>query len=92
MVACYFQRKEEFDNDGGYQWGGAKADYVSWTSLSLTVKGYAWFLSSTEDPVYLVCDTTGSLQNFGGLIRAIPYETSEEMTGDIAGMVEDFGI
>lgn len=93
MVRCYFQDKKDYDSKSGRsQFGGAKADYVDWTSLSLTVKGYAWFLALTDDPVYLVCSTTGTLQDFDGLINAVPFKTSSEMTGEIGGIVAGGGV
>jgi hypothetical protein len=88
MIYCSFQFKKIYDNKAGtFQYGGAKADFVSWTSFSLTPKGYAWFLTSTDDPIYLVCQTTGTLQDLGGQILATPFDTSTEMTGEIAGLV-----
>jgi len=91
MVQCYFQDKEDYDSKlGTRQWGEGKADYVDWTSLSLSVGGYAWFLASTDAPVYLVCKSTGTLQDFGGQIIATPFETSTEMTGEIAGILKGF--
>lgn len=93
MVRCYFQDKEDYDSkSGSRQIGGANADFVDWTYLSLTVKGYAWFLALTDDPVYLVCSTTGTLQDFDGLINAVPFKTSSEMTGEIGGIVAGGGV
>jgi hypothetical protein len=93
MVRCFFQDKEDYDSkSGSRQYGGAKTDYVDWTSLSLTVKGYAWFLSSTDNPIYLVCTTTGTLQDFDGQITAVKFDTSAEMTGEIGGLVAGNGI
>jgi hypothetical protein len=93
MIACYFQDKTDFDSKSGRViFGEAKADYVSWTSLSLTVNGYAWFLASTDEPVYLICKSSGTLQDFGGQIIATPFKTSTEMTGEIAGIVVGGGV
>ena len=89
MVKCYFQDKEDYDSkSGSRQYGEGKADFVDWTSLSISMNGYAWFLASTDAPVYLVCKSTGTLQDFGGQIIATPFETSTEMTGEIAGIVK----
>ena len=88
MISCYFQAKKDYDNKSNrFQWGGAKADYVSWTDFNLSSKGYAWFLASSDDPVYLVCETSGTLQDFGGQLLATPYSISKEMTGEVAGIV-----
>ena len=93
MIACYFQAKKDYDSKSGRsQWGGAKADYVSWTDFNLSSKGYAWFLASTDDPVYLVCETSGTLQDFGGQLLATPYSMSNEMTGEIGGIVAGGGV
>jgi hypothetical protein len=88
MISCYFQEKEDYDSKSGLRlYGEGKADFVAWTSLSLSVRGYSWFLASTDDPVYLVCKSSGTLQGFGGQIIATPFNTSTEMTGEIAGIV-----
>ena len=93
MIACYFQAKKDYDSKSGRsQWGGAKADYVSLTDFNLSSKGYAWFLASTDDPVYLVCETSGTLQDFGGQLLATPYSMSNEMTGEIGGIVAGGGV
>jgi hypothetical protein len=93
MVRCYFQDKEDYDSkSGSRQYGVAKADYVDWNSLSLTVKGYAWFTALTDDPVYLVCSTTGTLQDFDGQITAVQFKTTSEMTGEIGGIVAGGGV
>jgi hypothetical protein len=88
MINCYFQDKEDYDSKSGRRlFGEGKADFVAWTSLSLSVRGYAWFIASTDEPVYLVCKSSGTLQGFGGQIIATPFKTSTEMTGEIAGIV-----
>ena len=93
MVVCYFQDKEDYDSkSGSSKFGRAKADYVDWTSLSLSVKGYTWSLALKDDPVYLVCKSTGTLQDFGGQIIATPFESSTEMTGEIGGIVAGGGV
>jgi hypothetical protein len=93
MVKCYFQDKEDYGSkSGSRQFGGAKADYVDWTGLSLSVKGYAWFTASNDDPIYLVCSTTGTLQDFDGWITAVQFATSKEMTGEIGGIVAGGGV
>ena len=92
MIRCYFQEKGDYDSkSGSRQYGDAKADYVDWTGLSLSVKGYAWFTASNDDPIYLVCSTTATIQDFDGQITAVPFKTSTEMSGEIGGIVAGGG-
>ncbi len=83
FVRCSFQEKEEYDSGSGLiQWGSAKADYVNWTGINLSVQGYAWFLNPTDSPVYLVCRTTAIIKQFGGMIEAFSADRSVPMKGN----------
>ncbi len=80
FIRCYFQEKKEYDSgSGATQWGASKEDYVSWTGITMTVQGYAWFLSSTDSPVHLVCSTTAIVKDFGGMVEAFSAEKSIAM-------------
>lgn len=82
FVRCNFQDKKDYDSGSGLsQYGAGKADYVSWTGINLNVQGYAWFLNSTDSPVYLVCRTTAIIKQFGGMIEALSAERSIQMKG-----------
>jgi hypothetical protein len=82
-VRCNFQDKKDYDSGSGQaQYGAAKADYVSWTGINLNVQGYAWFLSPTDSPVYLVCRTTAIIKQFGGMIEALSADRSIQMKGN----------
>ena len=83
FVRCSFQEKEEYDSGSGFsQFGSAKADYVNWTGINLSVQGYAWFLNPTDSPVYLVCRTTAIIKQFGGMIEAFSADRSVPMKGN----------
>jgi hypothetical protein len=82
FVRCNFQDKKDYDSGSGLsQYGAAKSDYVSWTGINLNVQGYAWFLNSTDSPVYLVCRTTAIIKQFGGMIEALSADRSVQMKG-----------
>jgi hypothetical protein len=83
FVRCNFQDKKDYDSGSGLsQYGAAKADYVSWTGINLSVQGYAWFLNPTDSPVYLVCRTTAIIKGFGGMIEALSADRSVPMKGN----------
>jgi hypothetical protein len=80
FVKCNFQEKKDYDaGSGGGQYGAGKSDYVNWTGINLSVQGYAWFLSPTDDPIYLVCRTTAIIKQFGGIVDAFSADTSIKM-------------
>lgn len=79
-VRCYFQDKTDYDaGKESHYWGSAKQDYVNWTGITFNIQGYAWFLKPSDSPVYLVCETSGSIKQFGGLVEALSAETSIKM-------------
>lgn len=80
MINCYFQDKKDYDaGSNAHQWGGAKADYVNWTGLQFNVQGYAWFLNSSDSPILLVCESSGSIKQFNGMIEAFSLKNSISM-------------
>ena len=80
MISCYFQDKKDYDaGSKSHQWGATKADYVNWTGLQFNVQGYAWFLNSSDSPVLLVCESSGSVKQFNGMIEAFPLKSSVAM-------------
>jgi hypothetical protein len=88
-VKCYFQSKTDYDSGSkSIQWGSAKLDYVNWTGITFNVQGYAWFLKSTDSPVYLVCETSGNIKDFGGMIEALSASGSRQMnSASTSGML-----
>jgi hypothetical protein len=82
FIKCYFQTKKDYDSGSGrYVYGAGKADYVSWTGITMNVQGYVWFLSANDDPTYLVCNTTAIIKQFGGMIEALSAGGSIQMKG-----------
>lgn len=79
-VRCYFQNKTDYDSgSNSQQWGAAKLDYVNWTGITFNVQGYAWFIKTTDSPIYLVCQTSGTIKEFGGMIEALSASASKPM-------------
>jgi hypothetical protein len=82
FIKCYFQAKKDYDAGNGFHnYGAGQADYVSWTGIVMNVQGYAWFVSPSDDPTYLVCKTSAIIKQFGGLIDALSADRSIKMTG-----------
>ena len=71
FVECYFQYSKNYPS-GSERYGGAKADFVNWSGIYLHVYGDAWFTTSADDPIYLVCRTSGSIKGLVGSITASP--------------------
>jgi hypothetical protein len=81
-VQCYFQSKSDYDAGAKVrQWGSAKLDYVNWTGITFNIQGYAWFTKTTDTPIYLVCETSGTIKDFGGMIEALSASSSKQMSG-----------
>ena len=81
-VQCYFQSKTDYDSGSNLrQWGSAKLDYVNWTGITFNIQGYAWFTKTTDAPIYLVCVTSGTIKDFGGMIEALSADSSRPMAG-----------
>jgi hypothetical protein len=80
MITCYFQDKKDYDaGSKAHQWGSTKADYVNWTGLEFNVQGYVWFLNPSDSQVLLVCESSGSVKQFSGMIEAFPLKSSIPM-------------
>ena len=71
FVECYFQYSKSYPT-GSERYGGAKADLVNWSGIFLNIYGDAWFTTSADDPIYLVCRTSGSIKGLAGSITASP--------------------
>jgi len=85
-ISCFFQYKSEYDKDGSTRYGGSDANYVHWTGLSMVVRGDYQIKAATNDPMLLVCKSTGSLDEFGGFINAPTGNSYSEMKGSITDL------
>lgn len=72
FIQCYFQYAKDYP-DGSYRYGSGRAELSNWSGIAFTTFGDYWATASTDDSIYLVCKTSGSIKGLQGSISAYPY-------------------
>ncbi len=72
-VSCYFQYKKDFDADRSVVFGIDGEDYVRWSGINVNPLGELDFHSNLDDPMLLVCKSSGSITGLSGIIHATPF-------------------
>ena len=75
---CYFQTKKNFDlGNARTQRGGDRTENGSWTGIELNPRGEAYFTSLSEDPIYLVCSTGGTVKDLDAYVIATSIDPQQ---------------
>jgi len=78
-VSCYFQFRKDYDRDRSVVFGVAKQDFVRWTGINMSPLGQVDFKTLLDDPMYLVCKSSGAITGMSGIIHASPFSSYEPM-------------
>ena len=78
-VSCYFQYKKDYEKDRSVVFGVAKEDFVRWTGINVSPLGEVDFKTVLDDPMYLVCRSSGAIVGISGIIHATPFSNFEPM-------------
>ena len=84
IFTCYFQKKKDFDSGINNRLrGGDSTENGSWTGLKLNPRATIFFVSLTDDPVYLVCAAGGTVKEIDAYLIAtsIDYAQLENTLG-----------
>jgi hypothetical protein len=85
-IECFFQQETVYlanvnnkDNFGAARYGGARAEFGTWTGLNLFVTGDYGSGTLAKDPIYLVCSTLGSIRNLTGIVKVNVFSIPQSM-------------
>lgn len=76
--ACYFQDKKDFDlNKSARQRGGSSTQNGTWTGINQNPRGTAYFYATTDDPIYLVCASGGTVKDIDAYLIATSIDPAQ---------------
>lgn len=75
---CYFQDKKDFDSGSNSRLrGSASQENGNWTGILLNPRATVYFLSLTDDPVYLVCAAGGTVKDIDAYLIATSIDSAQ---------------